>query len=94
MRVLKNILSRIDKKKFKKYFFISLILLFIIIEISKVNITTAKYETVSNASIKPNFAFFITDISTTQESLKLDSITPREEPYLFTCTCSDILKFL
>lgn len=86
---MKKILNKFDVKEFKSYFFISILLILIIIALGKISFTKAKYETETEVNITPNFAFFITDIRTEKQSIKLDNITPSSEPYLYTFTVSN-----
>ena len=89
MKGIKRFLSNIDQKTFKSYFILSVVLILTIVGLSKVRFTSAKYESEKTADIKPNFAFFITDISTQSQSIKLDNIVPSDEPYLYTFTVSN-----
>ena len=86
---MKNILNRFDFKEFKKYFFVSSILILTIVGLSKVRFSEAKYETEKNTDITPSFAFFIADIQSQSESIRLDNIVPSNEPYLYTFTVSN-----
>lgn len=89
MKGLKRFLSSFDLKEFKAYFFISVLLIFTIVGLGRVRFTSAKYETAKEVDIKPSFAFFITDIGTQSQSIKLDNIVPSDQAYLYAFTVSN-----
>ena len=89
MKRIKVFFSNIDYKVFKSYFILSVTLILTIVGISRVRFTAAKYESEKMADIKPNFAFFITDVSSQSHSIKIDNIIPSDEPYIYTFTVSN-----
>ena len=86
---MKEMISRFDLKEFKKYFFVSVILILTIVGLSKVKYTQSKYETEKDTNITPNFAFFIADVQSQSQTLTLDNIVPSNQPYLYTFTVSN-----
>ena len=89
MKGMKKFLSHFDIKVFKTYFFISILLILTVVGLSKVRLTSAKYESEKELDIKPSFAFFITEVGTESASITLDNIVPSDEPYLFAFTVSN-----
>lgn len=89
MKDLKKFLSKFDTKVLKKYFFISLVMIVVIIILSKIEITKAKYETSTNIAISPNFAFFIVDVTNQTHSFRLDNIVPSSTPYTYVFNVSN-----
>ncbi len=89
MKGLKKIFANFDLKELKNYLFLSVLILLLIIAISKIKITEAKYETAKDASIAPDFAFFIVDVSTQNASIRLDNIVPSATPRTYTFQVSN-----
>ncbi len=81
MKGLKKIVSKFDASQFKSYLVLSIIILIAIIFLGKVQFTEAKYETNTETTISPNFAFFIVDVFAQNQHLVLDNLTPRATPY-------------
>ena len=86
---MKEIIKKFDTKTLKHYMFISSILLLVIVGLSRVKFTSAKYESEKDTNITPAFAFFIADIGSQSETINLDNIVPSDEPYLYTFTISN-----
>lgn len=89
MMSVKKIFKNIDINKFKKYLFFSGLLIITLIIISKVNITESRYENETELSLSPNIAFFIVDVESQTQQIKLESMVPRAEPYLYSFNVSN-----
>ena len=89
MKEYRRILNKFDFKIFKSYFLISILFILVIIGISKIGFTSAKYESHKDADLTPNFAFFITDVGVQSENITLDNIIPSSEPYVYVFTVSN-----
>lgn len=86
---IRKIIKNIDKKNFLKYAIFSIIFIVNIFLLSTFNITEAKYETDTRVKIAPSIAFFVVDVGTQVGSIKLESMIPRTDPYLYTFNVSN-----
>ena len=89
MKGLKKIISHFDKKELKTYFFLSVLIVLLLIMISRFEFTKAKYETDTDIALSPTFAFFIVDVSTQNHQMKLDNIVPSTTPYTYAFQVSN-----
>lgn len=89
MKTVKRILSNIDKNKFKRYLFFSVLIIITLILISSYSITQSRYETSSQINLSPTLAFFVVDVQSQTGQIKLESMIPRTEPYLYTFNVSN-----
>ncbi len=81
---IKKLLSYFDKKALVYYLFFSIILLSTLVVFSTFTFTQARYESDASISVSPNLAFFVVDVSSTSGQIRLNSMIPRDEPYLYT----------
>lgn len=86
---LKGIFKNVDVHKFNKGLFFSILLILTLIAIGSINFTQARYENETNISISPTLAFFIVDVESQTQHIKLEEMTPRVEPYLYTFNVSN-----
>ncbi len=91
MERIRNILSKFDLNDFKRYFIFSILLIITLIFFTRTKFTQARYENVTDITIAPSLAFFIVDVESQTGQIKLDSMIPRNEPYLFTFNVSNFL---
>ena len=89
MKTVKRIFSNIDKNKFKRYLFFSVLLIVTLVAISRFSITQSRYETDAAINLNPTLAFFIVDVESQTGQIKLESMVPRTNPYLYTFTVSN-----
>ena len=78
---LKKFINNINKKKFKRTFFSSLVIFLLIIIISSIGFTYARYETDTTLKLNPNIAFFIVDATNNTKSLELTKMVPSNDYY-------------
>ena len=86
---MKGIVDKINFNDFKSYLFFSIILLLTLISIRTLEFTQARYESNTQLSVSPSIAFFIVDVMNTSGQIKLDSMIPRDEPYLYSFEVSN-----
>ena len=86
---MKGIVNKINFNDFKTYLFFSLILLLTLISIRTLEFTQARYESNTALSINPTVAFFIVDVMSDSGQIKLDSMVPRDEPYIYSFQVSN-----
>ena len=67
----------------KRYGILFVLLVLVGIVIGTSNITYSRYETNTKVNLKPTIAFFIVDVDNESHSIKLDSMVPSDEPYLY-----------
>lgn len=89
MKGLKRLFSKINMNDFKHYSFFSILLIVTLILIGTMRFTQARYENATEIQVTPTLAFFIVDVGTQSGQIKLDSMIPRVEPYLFTFNVSN-----
>lgn len=86
---LEKFLSKFDLKRFKTVFKITLILFILVICINLIGITYSKYESGASMNTKANIAFFLVKSGTYENSIVLDGLTPRTEPFIYTFNVSN-----
>ena len=89
MKGLKSIFKNINIKDFKKYLFISIVFIVVLILISSYQFIQARYESNVNAKLTPAIAFFIVDVGSETGQIELENIVPNEEPYVYMFTVSN-----
>ena len=78
---LKKFIDNINKKKFEKTFFSSIVIFLLIIIISSIGFTYARYESDTTLKLNPNIAFFIVEATNTTKSLELTKMVPSNDYY-------------
>ncbi len=78
---LKKFINNINKKKFKKTFFSSIVIFLLTIIISSIGFTYARYESDTTLKLNPNIAFFIVEATNTTKSLELTKMVPSNDYY-------------
>ena len=91
MYKIKRLLSNINVREFKMYLFSSILLITILIFFGTSKFTQSKYENDTQINIEPSLAFFIVDVESTTGQIKLESMIPREQPYLYTFEVSNFI---
>ena len=81
MNKLKELMN--NNQYFKRYTVLFVLLVLIGIIIGTSNITYSRYETNTKVNLKPAVAFFIVDVDNQTQSIKLDSMVPSDEPYIY-----------
>ena len=94
MRKVKKIFSNIDFKDFKKYLFLSILVIVTLAVLGSVKLTQARYENETMVRVKPTLAFFIVDVQSQSGQIKLDGMVPRSVPYLYSFTVSNFKNSL
>ena len=89
MKGIKKLFTNIDHKQFKRYLFFSVIFIVTLIVISTFKFTQARYESDIEMKVSPSLAFFIIDVESQTGQIKLESMTPRTQPYLYAFTVSN-----
>ena len=89
MKGFKKVMDNIDIKDFKKYLLFSFLFVATLIAISSIDLTKSRYENETFIRIKPTLAFFVVDVTTQSGQIKLESMTPRTNPYLYTFNVSN-----
>ena len=85
----KNILNKIDEKKFWKIFRIVVIALLFVTIISYGGFTLSKYVSDLDVNVSPNVAFFVTDIGTYEDRIELGELLPSNTPYTYVINVSN-----
>ena len=89
MKGIKKVMKNVDIKDFKKYLLFSFLFVATLIAISTIDLTKSRYENETFIRIKPTLAFFVVDVTTQSGQIKLESMTPRTNPYLYTFNVSN-----
>lgn len=89
MKIIHNLWANINHKEFIRYCVFSVLFMIAIIVISSFKITQARYETNVTVDVAPTLAFFLVDVENQTGQIKLDSMVPRDEPYLYTFEVSN-----
>ena len=89
MKKLKRFLKKFDKKDLKKYLVFSILFMTTIILLSRANITESRYETNTRVRVTPTLAFFVVGVESQTGEIKLESMIPRTEPYLYSFDVSN-----
>ena len=89
MKGIKKVMKNVDIKDFKKYLLFSFLFVATLIAISTIDLTKSRYENETYIRIKPTLAFFVVDVTTQSGQIKLESMTPRTNPYLYTFNVSN-----
>lgn len=86
---MKELLSHFDKKLLLRLIVLSCLIIITLIVIRNYKFTKSKYETITDVEVTPTIAFFVTDVKSYNDSIKLEEIVPRSEPYLYSFTVSN-----
>ena len=89
MERIKEVFTNLNLKEFRKYAIFSILLIVIMIIIANLDFTKARYESETNIRVKPTLAFFIVDVESQTGQVKLESMVPRAQPYLYAFTVSN-----
>ncbi|MBR1748543.1 MAG: hypothetical protein IJ743_01960 [Bacilli bacterium] len=82
-------MNRIDTQKFFHYLLPTMIFIIVISILAASRITQARYETDTNARVLPSIAFFVVGVESQNKQIKLESMVPRTEPYLYSFEVSN-----
>lgn len=88
-RWLKKIKSSFNQKELHRYLFFTFLFFISIFVYSNMNLTYTKYETKTTINVTPTIAFFIVDVGTTGNSMKLTELSPSITPYLYSFEVSN-----
>ena len=83
-KVQKLFKNNFDTKNFFLVLRGILVLFGLILVINFTSITLSKYASAVDASIAPNIAFFVTDVGSSSQTLKLGQLIPSASPYFYT----------
>lgn len=86
---MKRFMNRIDTQKFFHYLLPTMIFIIVISILAASRITQARYETDTNARVLPSIAFFVVGVESQNKQIKLESMVPRTEPYLYSFEVSN-----
>ena len=89
MKKVKDIFANINIHDFKRYVFLSVLLIVTLIVLGSVKLTQARYENETVIRVKPTLAFFLVDVQNQTGQIKLEGMVPRDEPYLFSFDVSN-----
>ncbi len=89
MKGIKKILNNVDLKDFKRYLFISIVFIVVLILVSSYQFIQARYESNVDANLSPDIAFFIVDVGSQTGQLELENIVPRQAPYVYRFSVSN-----
>lgn len=89
MGSIKRAFDNVNLKEFKRYLFISVVFIVVLILISSYNFTQARYESNLIATSSPNIAFFIVDVGSQTGKIELEGVVPREEKYIYRFSVSN-----
>lgn len=89
MKGLKKVFENVNIKDFKKYLLFSILFIVTLIAVSSFGLTKSRYENETNIRIRPTLAFFIVDVQSQTGQIKLEGMTPRTTPYLYTFNVSN-----
>lgn len=73
----------LDLIKFYKYSRISIIIIAILVLLSVIGLTYARFETDGNGSINASVAFYVLDVGTETKSIRLTDIKPDDNEYTY-----------
>lgn len=82
--MIKDFLKLFDKEKFIFVFKIILILGVIVFIFNIMGSSFSKYSSDTNVSANASVALFLTEIGTYEESIALEGLVPRDEPFYYT----------
>lgn len=86
---MKELFKRFDKKLLFRLLILSCFVIITMLSIRNFKFTKSKYETLTEVEVKPTIAFFIADVKSYNDSIKLEEIVPRSDPYLYSFTVSN-----
>ena len=78
-----------SKKKFLLTVKINILIVLLLVFVKLMPVTLSKYETVANSKVDSNIAFYLLDTNYYTESIKLSSLSPSDNPYIYTFTVSN-----
>lgn len=78
-----------SKKKFVLFSKINVLLLVLLLVIKLMPITLSKYESMAVGKAMVNVAFYLIDADYYSQSIKLDSLSPRDEGYVYNFSVSN-----
>lgn len=73
----------IDKKRLLLFNRLTLLVILIFIILISIRISFSSYESVSKSNVVSDIAFYLLDVGTQSEELKLDSIAPDDKDYIY-----------
>lgn len=91
MKGLNDFISKININDFKYYFVFSILFVLTLVFLGNFEFTQARYENTTEINVTPTLAFFIVDVESQTGQIKLDSMIPRNEPYLYSFNVSNFL---
>ena len=82
-KYLEKFFSMFQMNLLKRSLFISFLLIAIIVLVGGGAITYSRLETNGKVVVNPNVAFYFVGVESQTKTMRLESIVPREEPYLY-----------
>ena len=89
MKGMKKLFKNINMNVFKKYLVFSFLFIILLVVISKIPFTKARYENETTMRVKPSLAFFVVGVSSQTGQIKLEGMIPRDDPYLYVFNVSN-----
>jgi len=83
MEKLKKMLTKFNKKDLKKYLVFSILFMITIVALGTYRFTEARYETNTRVRVTPTLAFFVVGVESETGQIKLESMIPRTNAYLY-----------
>lgn len=80
---IKKLWNNIDKKRFKIVSIITIIFLVLVISTNIIGITYTRYESSAQVQINSKVAYFVAETAIINDTISLDGLTPRSEPFLY-----------
>ena len=81
---MKKFFNIFDKKRFLNVLRLIIVFSFFIVAINLIDVAYSRYESKVDMNANANVAFFVVDQGTYENSISIDGLTPRTEPFLYT----------
>ena len=92
MKFVQRMVKKFDTQQFLRYLLPAFLLFGILIILASSHITQARYESDTTARVLPTIAFFVVGVESQNQQIKLESMIPRNEPYLYAFEVSNFTE--
>ncbi len=86
---MKEFSTHINKRRFKSIVFGSLLVMILLLTVFLTPTTLSKYSTTTNSNAETQIAFYLLKTTYQTNTVLLDEITPRNEPYTYSFSVSN-----
>lgn len=86
---IKEFSTHINKRRFKSIVFGSLLVMILLLTVFLTPTTLSKYSTTTNSNAETQIAFYLLKTTYQTNTVLLDEITPRNEPYTYSFSVSN-----